>query len=48
VHGDTSSELMRLDQLTVTGSPDRFDVQVTLVALGRAGEIARLTGGSNA
>lgn len=48
VHGDTTSELMRLDQLTVMGSPDRFDVQVTLVALGQAGEIARLTGGSNA
>lgn len=48
VHGPTSSELMRLDQLTVTGSPERFDVQVTLVALGQAGEIAQLVGGSDA
>jgi hypothetical protein len=48
VHSKTTSELMRLDQLTVTGSPDRFDVQVTLVALGQQGEIARLVGGSNA
>lgn len=47
VHGPTSSELMRLDQVTVTGNSSQFDVQVTLVALGRSGEIARLVGGSN-
>lgn len=47
VHGPTQSELMRLDQVTVTGNQNRFDVQVTLVALGQAGEIARLVGGSN-
>lgn len=48
VNSGEVSELMRLDQLTVTGSPERFDVQVTLVALGDSGEPARLVGGSSA
>ena len=45
VHTDTISQLMRLDQVTVAGSPDAFDVQVSLVALEATGESARLAGG---
>lgn len=33
VHSETISQLMRLDQVSVTGSPDSFDVQISLVAL---------------
>jgi hypothetical protein len=33
VHYEAISQLMRLDQVTVTGSPDTFDVQISLVAL---------------
>lgn len=33
VYTETASQLMRLDQLTVNGSQEAFDVQVTLVAL---------------
>lgn len=33
VYTDTASQLMRLDQVTVSGSPEAFDVQITLVAL---------------
>src|SRR5690606_17959169 len=47
VHTDTISQLMRLDAVTVSGSPETFDVQVTLVALENTGEIATLTGGPN-
>lgn len=47
VHTDTISQLMRLDAVTVSGSPETFDVQVTLVALENTGEIAKLTGGPN-
>lgn len=47
VHTETVSQLMRLDQVTVSGSPDTFDVQVTLVALEDTGEIATLVGGNN-
>lgn len=47
VHYETISQLMRLDQMSVSGSPENFDVQVSLVALEATGEIATLTGGSN-
>lgn len=47
VHYESISQLMRLDQMSVSGSPENFDVQVTLVALEATGEIATLTGGSN-
>lgn len=33
VHYEAISQLMRLDQVSVTGSPDTFDVQISLVAL---------------
>lgn len=45
VHTDTASQLMRLDQVSVTGSPGSIDVQVGLVALEQQDEIAQLVGG---
>jgi hypothetical protein len=44
VHGDNASQLMRLDQVNVTGSPESIDVQVTLIAVQKPGELALLTG----
>lgn len=46
VHTETISQLMRLDQVTVSGSPSTFDVQVSLVALEATGDTAELVGGS--
>lgn len=48
VHYETFSQLMRLDQMTCAGSPEAFDVQVSLVALEQTGDVARLVGGSDA
>lgn len=45
VHSGALSQLMRLDQVTVTGGPESIDVQVGLVALEPEGEIAKLVGG---
>lgn len=47
VHSGTISQLMRLDQVTVTGSSSSIDVQVGLVALETQDEIARLVGGGS-
>lgn len=45
VHSDTISQVMRLDQVDVSGGSDSFDIQVTLVALTSTGS-ATLTGGA--
>jgi hypothetical protein len=47
VHSGTISQLMRLDQVTVTGSSSGIDVQVGLVALEAQDDIARLVGGGS-
>lgn len=46
VHSGDISQLMRLDQMSVSGSSSGIDVQVSLVALGAQDEIAKLVGGS--
>lgn len=48
VHSGTISQLMRLDQVNVTGSSSGIDVQVGLVALEQQNDIARLVGGGSA
>lgn len=48
VHSGTISQLMRLDQVAVSGSPSGIDVQVGLVALEQQNEIAKLVGGGAA
>lgn len=48
VHSGTISQLMRLDQVAVSGSASGIDVQVGLVALEAQDEIARLVGGGAA
>jgi hypothetical protein len=48
VHSTTVSQLMKLDQVTVSGSPDAFDVQVSLVALVDTGEAKLVAGGGGA
>ena len=45
VHTDTISQLMRLDQVNVSGTQSGIDVQVGLVALENKDEIATLVGG---
>ncbi|MFD3426141.1 hypothetical protein [Nocardia fluminea] len=45
VHSDNVVQPMRLDQLTVTTTPESREVAVTLVAVENEGEIATLTGG---
>lgn len=46
VHTDQVSQLMRLDKVDVSGSPEAFDVQVTLVALEETGQdVTLLEGG---
>lgn len=46
VHTDQVSQLMRLDKVDVSGSPEAFDVQVTLVALEEIGQdVTLLEGG---
>jgi hypothetical protein len=45
LYTSTASQLMRLDQLQVTGSQTAFDVQVTLVALEQDTDISIDTGG---
>lgn len=45
VHSGTISQLMRLDQVNVSGSNSGIDVQVGLVALEQQSDIARLVGG---
>lgn len=45
VHTEEVSELMRLDQLQVSLTPERHEVQVTLVADPEPGEIAEESGG---
>lgn len=46
VHSGAISQLMRLDQMSVTGAPGSIDVQVSLVALEPQDEIAKLVGGA--
>lgn len=45
IHADNVVQPMRLDQLSVTTTENSREVQVTLVAVEDAGEIATLTGG---
>lgn len=45
VNTEDASQLMRLDQVNVSGSPSGIDVQVSLVALEQKDEIAKLIGG---
>lgn len=46
VHSGEISQLMRLDQMSVSGAPGSIDVQVGLVALEAKDDIAKLVGGS--
>lgn len=48
VHYEDISQLMRLDAVVVSGSPEQFDVQISLVALEPTDDSATLEGGSNA
>lgn len=47
VHYEAISQLMRVEQVKVSGSPETFDVQVSLVALEATGDVATLTGGGS-
>lgn len=47
IHAGNVIQPMRLDQLTVSTTPETREVQVTLVAVENTGEIATLTGGGS-
>lgn len=47
IHADSAVQSMRVDQVTVTTTPETREVAVTLVAVDDSGELATLTGGGS-